>query len=179
MLESTALFEGFFVHIYTHEILQLFVAAALGGIIGFERELAGKDPSLRTFSLICMGSCLFSIMSVHIGTLTEPADPGRIAAQIVSGIGFLGAGAIFRRKDAVAGLTTAAMMWVTAAIGMAVGFGHMGLAISATVIAFAAIYFFLWVHYILRRTPIHPEHQTKNESKAKQAPRGKTTALDD
>jgi len=179
MLESAALFEGFFANLYSHEILQLFVAAALGGVIGFERELAGKDPSLRTFSLICMGSCLFSIMSVHIGTLTEPADPGRIAAQIVSGIGFLGAGAIFRRKEAVAGLTTAAMMWVTAAIGMAVGFGYMGLAISATAIAFAAIYFFLWVHHILRRTPIHPENQPQNGLSKKPKPRVKPTALDD
>lgn len=144
--------------INTHEVLQLIVAMVLGGVIGFERELAGKDPSLRTFSLICMGSCLFSILSVHIGVLTQPADPGRIAAQIVSGIGFLGAGAIFRRKEAVAGLTTAAMMWVTAAIGMAVGFNHIGLAISATVIAFCAIYFFLLIHHILRKTPLHPEH---------------------
>lgn len=116
------------------EHYQLFIAAALGGLIGLERELAGKDPSLRTFALIAMGSCLFTEVSELSLELNHFADPGRIAAQVVTGIGFLGAGAIFRSKMGVSGLTTAALMWVTAGIGMAVGFGRSDLAFTATII---------------------------------------------
>lgn len=114
---------------------RLLVAAGLGALIGLERELAGKDPSLRTFSLICLGSCIFTEISRHSIQYNPNADPARIAAQVVAGISFLGAGAIFRSHRGVSGLTTAALMWVTAGIGMSVGFELESMAVTATLIA--------------------------------------------
>ena len=115
--------------------LPLIIAAFLGALIGVEREIAGKDPSIRTFALISMGSCMFSLLSWESLTVFHIGDPSRIAAQIIPGIGFLGAGTIFRSKYGVSGFTTAALMWVTAGVGMAVGLKRADLAISATVIA--------------------------------------------
>ena len=114
---------------------QLLLAAFLGALVGLEREFAGKAPSIRTFALISMGSCLFAMLSLDAATLLNIGDPGRIAAQIVPGIGFLGAGTIFRSKHGVSGFTTAALMWVMAGIGMAVGFHRGDLATSTTLIA--------------------------------------------
>lgn len=131
-------------------VFQVLLAGLLGAFIGLERELAGKDPSLRTFALICMGSCVFSVVSQGISVDRFGADPGRIAAQIVSGIGFLGAGAIFRSARGVSGLTTAALMWVTAAIGMSVGFGHISLAVATTFASLLFIFSLQWVHKIIR-----------------------------
>lgn len=115
--------------------LPLILAAVLGALIGVERELAGKDPSIRTFSLISMGSCMFALLSWESLAVFKVGDPARIAAQIVPGIGFLGAGTIFRSKYGVSGFTTAALMWVTAGVGMAVGLKRADLAVSATFIA--------------------------------------------
>lgn len=115
--------------------IPLILAAVLGAFIGVERELAGKDPSIRTFSLISMGSCMFALLSWETLSVFHVGDPSRIAAQIIPGIGFLGAGTIFRSKFGVSGFTTAALMWVTAGIGMAVGLKRVDLALSATVIA--------------------------------------------
>ena len=126
--------------------LHLIISAALGALIGLERELRGKDPSLRTFSLICLGSCMFGMISKHAAVGYMNADPGRIAAQIVSGIGFLGAGAIFRSKFGVSGLTTAAMMWVTAAIGLCVGLDKVSLAVSGTIVVLFFIVILRHVH---------------------------------
>lgn len=101
-------------------LLRLTLAAALGGMIGLEREHSGKPAGFRTNMLICMGAALITEVSFSVG-LTAGGDPGRIAAQIVSGIGFLGAGTILHARGSVFGLTTAATLWVVAAIGMAVG----------------------------------------------------------
>jgi putative Mg2+ transporter-C (MgtC) family protein len=98
----------------------------LGGAIGLEREIKGKPTGLRTNILICVGSALLSDISVRIGILDNGSrigDPGRIAAQIVSGIGFLGAGAIMQSRGTVTGLTSAATIWVVAALGIAIGSG--------------------------------------------------------
>lgn len=115
--------------------LPLILAAVLGALIGVERELAGKDPSIRTFALISMGSCMFALLSWESLAIFHVGDPSRIAAQIIPGIGFLGAGTIFRSKYGVSGFTTAALMWVTAGIGMAVGLKRIDLAVSATLTA--------------------------------------------
>lgn len=103
-------------------LLQLGLAVLLGGAIGFERELAGKPAGLRTNILICVGATLFTLMSVQLA-FEGPGhgDPTRVAAQIASGIGFLGAGTILHARGAVTGLTSAATIWVVAAIGMAIG----------------------------------------------------------
>ncbi|MCB0329580.1 MAG: MgtC/SapB family protein [Bdellovibrionales bacterium] len=128
----------------------ILLSATLGALIGLEREIAGKDPSLRTFSLICIGSCVFSILSREAVMDNQFADPSRIAAQIVTGIGFLGAGAIFRSRGRVSGLTTAALMWVTAAIGAAVGFNLLPVALSATVTVLFIVVALRMVHRIIQ-----------------------------
>jgi putative Mg2+ transporter-C (MgtC) family protein len=117
-------------------MLRLAVAAGLGGAIGMERELRDREAGLRTHLLVSVGSALFTIISaygfreflVHGGNV----DPTRIAAQIVSGIGFLGAGAIIRQGFSIRGLTTAATLWLVAAIGMASGAGYYSAAVIAT-----------------------------------------------
>ncbi len=107
-------------------LLKLTIAILLGGLIGLEREIAGKPAGLRTNILICVGSALISDVSVRIGLLDGGArvgDPARLAAQIVSGVGFLGAGTIMQARGTVIGLTSAATIWVVAAIGIAIGAG--------------------------------------------------------
>jgi putative Mg2+ transporter-C (MgtC) family protein len=106
--------------LYTYRII---LAAVIGGFIGYERERHASDAGIRTFMAISIGSCAFSLISIHGG-----GDTTRIAAQIVSGIGFIGAGVIFQDKGGVAGLTTAATLWATAAVGMASAFGMYVLA---------------------------------------------------
>ena len=104
-------------------ILKILLAAMLWGIIGLERELSHKEAGLRTNILIAIGSTLITILSFKIAAMSPGADPARLTAQIVSGIGFLGAGAIIQARFAVHGLTTAATIWTVAAIGIAVGSG--------------------------------------------------------
>ena len=123
---------------------RLLLAALLGGLIGLEREASGKPAGFRTNLLICLGAALITEISItvaHDTIVQEPtrADPGRIAAQIVSGIGFLGAGTIMQARGSVIGLTTAATMWVVAAIGMAVGAGAYAMAGAATAITLLAL----------------------------------------
>lgn len=118
------------------DILRLAVAALAGAIVGVERELHDKPAGFRTNMLICVGAAMFTILSRRLAEGTA-ADPTRIAAQIVSGVGFLGAGAIIQSRGNVYGLTTAATIWVVAAIGVALGGGHYlyGLIASAAVAA--------------------------------------------
>lgn len=117
------------------QILNLVIAAALGGLIGLERETGKRPAGLRTYMLVSTGSALFTILSIYAFPMEGAArDTARVAAQIVSGIGFLGAGTVWRHRDAVKGLTTAAGLWVAAAIGMAVGAGFGLLAGAATLL---------------------------------------------
>ena len=142
-MDSGAIFSFFYDH-------HIYTAAALGAIIGLEREIAGKDPSLRTFALISMGSCIFALLS-RLSVADVPAgDPSRIAAQVVAGIGFIGAGAIFRSPKGISGLTTAALMWATSGIGMAVGFDQTKLAVDATIAALFITLCLNIVHQIIR-----------------------------
>ena len=118
-------------------LLRLFVAAALGGLVGLERELRERQAGLRTHLVVSVGAALFTLVSAYgfHSVLSQGrivADPTRIAAQIVSGIGFLGAGAIIRQGLSVRGLTTAATLWLVAAIGMASGAGYWDAALIAT-----------------------------------------------
>jgi putative Mg2+ transporter-C (MgtC) family protein len=116
---------------WPHILLRLTVAAALGGSIGLERELRERQAGLRTHLVVCVGSALFTLVSAY-AFVSPKVDPTRIAAQIVSGIGFLGAGAIIRQGLSVRGLTTAATLWLVAAIGMASGAGYYDAAVIAT-----------------------------------------------
>jgi len=123
-------------------IIRLAVAAFLGGIIGFERDIHGRSAGLRTNLLISLGAAMFVLISVSlaesysrkVGDSVLRADPGRIAAQIVTGIGFLGAGAIIKHGFSIRGLTTAACIWLSAGIGMSSGAGFFELAIIATLL---------------------------------------------
>jgi putative Mg2+ transporter-C (MgtC) family protein len=118
-------------------VARLLIAGALGAVLGLEREYRGKAAGLRTNTLITIGAALFTLLSMRLGV--APNETDRIAAQIVTGVGFLGAGAILRSQHNVHGLTTAATIWVNAAIGMAAGSGQFLLAISATAIAFLTL----------------------------------------
>lgn len=113
----------------------MLLAGLLGALIGAEREFRQKAAGLRTNTLIALGSALFTILSVELSRDVPGADPGRVAAQVVTGIGFLGAGAILRTGSDIRGLTTAATIWVNAAIGVAAGTGQYGLAAAATLVA--------------------------------------------
>jgi putative Mg2+ transporter-C (MgtC) family protein len=116
---------------------RLVLAALLGAALGLERELRRKPAGLRTNILITLGSALFTIVSILLGT--PGATPDRVAAQIVTGIGFLGAGAILQSGRNVHGMTTAATIWVNAAIGMAAGAGEIRLALVATAISLVVL----------------------------------------
>ena len=119
-------------------IRRLLTAALLGALLGFEREMKQKSAGLRTNVLIAVGSALFTVMSYEMAE-GDAADPSRIAAQIVTGIGFLGAGAIMRTGSGVQGLTTAATVWVNAAVGVAAGGGEYHLAFIATAVTLATL----------------------------------------
>jgi putative Mg2+ transporter-C (MgtC) family protein len=144
---------------WPHVLLRLSVAAALGGAIGLERELRERQAGLRTHLVVCVGSALFTIVSAYgfheflvNGGSVVRADPTRIAAQIVSGIGFLGAGAIIRQGLSVRGLTTAATLWLVAAIGMAAGAGYYDGAVIATFGALLTLGPLRWFAYtVIRR----------------------------
>ncbi|MCJ7515816.1 MAG: MgtC/SapB family protein [Dehalococcoidia bacterium] len=117
-------------------ILRLLLATALGAGIGYQRERANKPAGLRTHALICLGSALFTVVSIF--GFTDGIDTSRVAAAVVTGIGFIGAGVIFRgmRGDRVMGLTTAASVWITAAIGLAAG---VGMYLVASIIAVVTV----------------------------------------
>jgi putative Mg2+ transporter-C (MgtC) family protein len=128
-------------------LLRIVVAAALGGAVGLERELRDREAGFRTHMLVSIGSALFTIVSAYAfrdflveGGAVVRADPTRIAAQIVTGIGFLGAGAIIRQGLSIRGLTTAATLWVVAAIGMAVGAGYYGGAVITTAVVLISLW---------------------------------------
>lgn len=135
-------------------VMQLVLAAVLGMLIGFEREYRGKPAGLRTYMLVALGATLFTTISVNgIGGVFPGAfDPSRIASQVVVGIGFIGAGLIILRQDRIEGLTTAAGLWTTAAIGTTVGFGLYFVAIFSTLL----VLFILWALKFLEDT-IHKE----------------------
>lgn len=113
----------------------LLASVFAGAMIGLEREYANKPAGLRTNMLICVGSCLYCIMSVEVGL-----DPSRIAAQVVSGVGFIGAGAILRIDQHITGVTTAATIWLVAAIGMALGFGYITMGLTVAVFTTIALF---------------------------------------
>ena len=128
----------------THIVQQLLLAIVLGGLIGIERWVKRKPAGLRTYALVSLGACVFTLLPVlGFGDAHAPFD-SRVVSEIVVGIGFLGAGLIFHREDLVQGLTTAAGLWVTAAIGAAVGLGLYTLATAATVFSLT-IFLLLYV----------------------------------
>jgi putative Mg2+ transporter-C (MgtC) family protein len=150
--------------------LRVLVSLFVGLIIGFERTLWNKPAGLRTYSLVCIGSTLFMIVSAYgiqvipLGNLLHAGDPGRIAAQIVTGIGFLGAGVIVRDRGQIKGITTAAELWVTAAFGMAIGLGLY----FPTMIAVTCVFIGLYSHNLLQYLRIVPRPEAVQHETAPQ-----------
>ena len=118
-------------------LIKLFASLILGLIIGIERELKSSPAGMKTHTLVALGSTLFTLMSIKIAG--SGGDVSRIAAQIVVGIGFIGGGAIFKSQNRVLGLTTAASLWITAAIGMVIGLGEYFTAITATTLVLIVV----------------------------------------
>ena len=118
------------------QIIRLLLAAAMGALIGLERDLTAKPAGIRTHMLVSLGACVLTL----IGLYEFPLDSARIAAGVVTGIGFLGAGAIMGGQDGVHGLTTAAGIWVTAAVGLAVGTGSYVIAAVSTLLVVAILF---------------------------------------
>ena len=139
----------------TEFIIRIALAGVLGAAVGLERELRAKEAGTRTHFLVSMGSALFTILSQYgfdeslkVYSSLASFDPSRIAAQVVTGIGFIGAGTIIFQKHVVKGLTTAAGLWVTAAIGMTVATGLYALAIGSTILVLCCLEVF---NYVMRR----------------------------
>ena len=125
-------------------ILRLTLSVLLGGLVGLERQIHRRSAGLRTHILVSLGSCLIMLTSLYVFDIYKnsvPLDPGRIAAGVITGIGFLGAGAIIRDREGVKGLTTAASLWVVAGIGLAVGCGFYTASLFTTVLTLIALFF--------------------------------------
>jgi putative Mg2+ transporter-C (MgtC) family protein len=138
--------------------IKLFIAILIGGIIGAEREYRNKSAGLRTLMLICLGSTLFTLFSMEIG---ERTSPDRIASNIVTGIGFVGAGVIFNSGMGINGVTTAATIWATAALGMGVGAGHEYIALAGCVVLVGILHLFTVIEAWIDR--LHQVHTYKIE----------------
>ncbi|MBQ7471594.1 MAG: MgtC/SapB family protein [Prevotella sp.] len=151
-------------------ILRIFVAAVLGGLIGLEREYRAKEAGFRTHFLVALGSALFMIISAYgfegaLVSAEHRLDVSRIAAQVVTGIGFIGAGTIIFQKNAVRGLTTAAGVWVVAAIGLACGAGMYLLATASTILVLIGLEAFnYFLHKFNHHSPgRHSEEENSDE----------------
>ncbi len=134
--------------------VRVVVAAALGGFVGWERQWHGREAGIRTYAAVALGACVFALISTHV---TGGNNPHVIAAGVVTGIGFLGAGVIVREQANIAGLTTAATLWATASVGMAAGYGMYLLATLVSLIVFGL----LAAHHLpgwgrLRNAPARP-----------------------
>src|SRR4030095_5206533 len=138
-------------------VLRLLLAMVCGGAIGFERELSRKAAGLRTNVLICMGAALYMIVSRHIGGGAPYTDPARLVAQVVTGIGFLGAGVILQSRGSIIGLTTAATIFVVGAVGISIGEGMFTIAVVATVLIIVVLVVLRQVEHqiILRKRLFH------------------------
>ncbi len=135
----------------TDFVIRILTAIVLGFLLGLERELTNKYAGLRTHILVCLGACIFTIISIYgfptfvdgdnviVPQATGIRDSGRVAAQIVSGIGFIGAGAVLRNGPMIIGLTTAATLWISAAIGMTCGVGMYEVAVLTTILSVAVL----------------------------------------
>ena len=142
--------------------IRIILAVIFSGVIGLERERKGRAAGLRTHILVCMGSCLIMIISLAVYEAYKdqvPVDPARIAAGVVTGIGFLGAGAIIRSPQNVLGLTTAASIWVSAGIGLSLGCGLYFAAFLVTILALVTLVYFKKIEDGVEVTDSKPEEE--------------------
>ncbi|WP_407509610.1 MgtC/SapB family protein [Elizabethkingia anophelis] len=141
-----------------NELLLIIISVIIGLIIGAEREYRNKSAGLRTFILVCFGSCLFTILSIKIGV----ENPDRLAANIITGIGFLGAGVIFKDDNKIGGITTATTIWATASLGMCVGSGYVYLALLGSAVVMAILKFANLSAGLYRQSSQNPGIQNHN-----------------
>jgi putative Mg2+ transporter-C (MgtC) family protein len=120
--------------------LRVLIAVALGGLVGWEREGHGREAGVRTYGAVALGACVFALIATHV---TGGNNPHVIAAGVVTGVGFLGAGVIMKDQGSVVGLTTAATLWATASVGLAVGYGMYTLGVLVSLL----VYGLLWLHH--------------------------------
>ena len=166
--------------VWPDDVISIILAAFLGAAIGLERELSGKSAGLRTNLLICLGAAIFTIISKRLAVVDEGSTT-RIAAQIVTGVGFLGAGAVIQDRRGVHGLTTAATIWLVASIGMACGAGFPELAAISTLIVIIVLAGLLKLGKPLTRymekhqTKSTPDDQDSTGPERRQAEQNKTT----
>jgi putative Mg2+ transporter-C (MgtC) family protein len=146
-------------HLSRELFLELALAVVLGGLVGFEREWRGKAAGLRTNILICMAAVLFTEISQR--SSLAGGDPGRIAAQILTGVGFLGAGTIIHNKGGVSGLTSAATIWMMTAIGVTLGWGAYIDAIAATLLVLVVLGGLQWIEDWIRAHRPTPREATE------------------
>jgi putative Mg2+ transporter-C (MgtC) family protein len=152
-------------------VVKLLLAVLLGGAIGVERELRSKSAGFRTMILICLGATLFTIFSQILGSMNGSANPDRIASNVVVGIGFIGAGVIFRSNNRVTGITTAASMWLCAALGVGIGCGYFLLAAVGCALVLTTLFIFSFMDTFLdklnqvRAYKIAYPYEQKNEHK--------------
>jgi len=142
----------------TQIMIRLVLSVVLSGLIGLERQMHRRTAGLRTHILVSLGSCLIMLTSLYVFDIYKnqvPLDPARIAAGVITGIGFLGAGTIIRDRGGVKGLTTAASLWVVAAIGLATGCGFYKAAIFTTVLALITLFFLMYIERIMFGTEEH------------------------
>ncbi|OTG83807.1 MgtC/SapB family protein [Acinetobacter sp. ANC 4648] len=135
------------------DIYHLLIALAIGAVIGTEREYRSKSAGLRTMIMVSLSSCLFTILSIKIGV----ENPDRLAANILTGLGFLGAGVIFKDDNRISGITTATTIWMVAALGMAVGAGYELLSLFGTLIVLIVLIFLVYI-----QDKIDEFHQARN-----------------
>ena len=130
-----------------HDVMAMLISLVLGTAVGWERQVGRKPAGLRTHTLVCLGSTLFVLLTVHASRAYGggSVDPTRIIHGVVTGVGFLGAGSIMRQEGFVHGLTTAASIWIVAGIGVAVGVGAWTLAITGTVLALFVLEGYRWI----------------------------------
>lgn len=150
----------------TIDVFKALLSLILGLLLGLERELKDKVAGLRTITIISLGSTLFTIMSYKLGIVTT-GETTRIASYVVSGIGFLGAGVIFKDGISINGLTTASIIWIAAAIGMSVGVGHFATAIVFFFATFVTIHLGKWFNKTLHSQSIQRTLELKFENKRK------------
>ncbi|MNJ90311.1 putative Mg(2+) transport ATPase [compost metagenome] len=151
--------------LYSHldMYLRLTVAVAFGFIIGLERAIKHKTAGIRTHALVCLGSCLVMVISQYSGGAYK--DPMRLAAQVVSGIGFIGAGVIWTdRKNTKRGITTAANLWITSCLGLTIGYGKYDIAIVTGILMYVSMSLPLWMGKIGILIPKGPEYIDDGDS---------------
>ncbi len=141
--------------------MRALIAALLGAIVGWEREQHGREAGVRTYAAVSLGACIFGLVSSHV---TGATDPTRIAAGVVTGVGFLGAGVIMREQGRVAGLTTAATIWATASIGLAIAYGMYLLGALTALIVFGllALHHLPAWHRLKSQGKVHATHPEKH-----------------